>query len=214
MKRTHDLSWWALMVSLVLVGVARWWTSHATPAGRSGASAVRPAVAGVGNSPLPSPDLEGWVRHARAPRGLPDARAYTTGIVETIRITSDPAASRVLGWVESSLPPGWQDTFVLHDALVVSGALTDMARVISFASSEGLEERPREALKGEALRMQGIADDVARRWLSAKYPLMGTNAIEHILRESNREVLPLLGPYNIVGEEESIRLLAVPSAAE
>lgn len=214
MKRTRDLSWWAVMASLVLVGVARWRASPGTPAGRSGTAAVRPVGSVVGNSPLPSPVLEGWVRHGRTPRGLPDARAYTTGIVEAIRITSDPAASRILGWVESSLPAGWEDTFVLHDALVVSGALTDMARVISFASSEGLEERPREALKGEALRMQGIADDVARRWLSAKYPLLGTNAIEHILRESNREMLPLLGTYNLVGEEESIRLLAVPSAAE
>jgi len=112
--------------------------------------------------------------------------------------------------IETNLPPGWEDTFVLHDALVTAGALTDLARVTSFASSENLEANPRQALRGEALRFQNIADDVARRWFSSKYPMLGTNVVEQILREPSREMLPLLGLYNRIPDDDAIRLLDIP----
>ena len=112
--------------------------------------------------------------------------------------------------IEAVLPPGWENTFVLHDVMVASGALTDMARLLFFASGEGLEARPRDALRDEALRIQAIADDIPRRWLASKYPMLGPEGIERLLAEPNREVLPLLGEYNVLAVDDLIRILRVP----
>ena len=68
-----------------------------------------------------------------------------------------------------------------------------MSRVTSFASSVNRDREPRLALQGESLRLQQIADNVARRWLATKYPMLDTHVIESILHEPSHEVLPLLG---------------------
>lgn len=85
-----------------------------------------------------------------------------------------------------------------------------MARVTSFASSVNRDREPRLALQGESLRLQQIADNVARRWLATKYPMLGTHVIESILHEPSHEVLPLLGAYNLLPDEEALQILGIP----
>lgn len=209
MKLLRDGSWWALAASLLFL-----WSS-ARPTRLLDVERVSGAVLSRGDGGLGAGvgtevGSDGAGLRPAWKRGLLGSHAYTTGLVEVIRTTSDASAARILGLIETNLAPGWEETFVLHDALAVAGALTDLARMISFASSENLEHRPRAALRGEALRVQGIADGVARRWLAGKHPMLGANAIEQILQEPSREVLPLLGHYNLMDEGEAISVLGVP----
>ena len=209
MNRVRDGSWWALGIAVAFLTLAGWQPWRRLP--RGVAEAGIPVVANHGQQAGSASATPRAVHlrptTMRSPLG---GRGYSTGIVETIRVTGDPSGTRLLGLIETNLPPGWEDTFVLHDALVTAGALTDLARVISFASSENLEASPRQALRGEALRFQNIADDVARRWLSSKYPMLGTNVVEQILREPSREMLPLLGLYNRIPDDDAVRLLDIP----
>jgi hypothetical protein len=209
MNRIRDGSWWALGIAVAFLTLAVWRPWRRLPKG--GAEAGIPVVA-IHGQHAGSASATPRAVHLRPTtmQGPLGGRAYSTGIVETIRVTGDPSGTRLLGLIETNLPPGWEDTFVLHDALVTAGALTDLARVISFASSENLEATPRRALRGEALRFQNIADDVARRWFSSKYPMLGTNVVEQILREPSREMLPLLGLYNRIPDDDAVRLLDIP----
>lgn len=209
MNPQKDHSWSALAIAAGLLGLTLLRPSAATAHGPRQAT----------GHPSPSHPSASTPEHnptERMPilrRGEPTPRTahqYSTGIVETIRRSSDPAAVRILGLVESNLPPGWEQTFVLHDALVTAGALTDMARVTSFASSVNRDREPRLALQGESLRLQQIADNVARRWLATKYPMLGTHVIESILHEPSHEVLPLLGAYNLLPDEEALQILGIP----
>ena len=211
MSTRMDASWAALASALCLLGFAR---------ARSLPSPMVEPVAAAGRHPPsapwaplaanPAPVRGAW---RPMPRGVGTGNPtlqLTTDIMEAIRSSHDPAASNLLTSIESSVPPGWEHTFMLHDALLVAGALTEMARMTSFASSSGLESQPRAALSGEALRIQGIADGIARRWLASKYPLLGHDMTEKILREPNRDVVPLLGEYNLVDLAEAVRILGVP----
>lgn len=209
MNSSTDHSWTAVTTAAALLGLALTLT-YSAPANSRDQGARPPSSshpAATQSEIYRGGTLSSPRRAKPSPR---TAHQYSTGIVETIRLSGDPAASRILGLVESNLPPGWEHTFVLHDALVTAGALTDMARVTSFASSVDLDGQPRLALEGEALRLQQIADNVARRWLASKYPMLGTNAIESILGEPSHEVLPLLGPYNLLSDEDAVRVLGIP----
>ena len=134
----------------------------------------------------------------------------TDNAIRAIRKSGDPAGLRLLELLESSLPPGWEHTFVLHDALVVSGALTDFARLFSVSGLSEHASRHRRALAGEALRAQGIADDFARRWLATKHPLLGAAVLEEILRIPNHEILPAFDDFNLVEMDDVLRLLGSP----
>ncbi len=209
MNRIRDGSWWALGMAVAFLSLAGWqpWRRLPRGAAEAGLQVVTSHGQHAGSTFTTPRAIHGRPIRMRGPLG---GGGYSTGIVETIRVTGDPSGTRLLGLIETNLPSGWEDTFVLHDALVTAGALTDLARVISFASSENLEANPRQALRGEALRFQNIADDVARRWFSSKYPMLGTNVVEQILREPSREMLPLLGLYNRIPDDDAVRLLGIP----
>jgi|GEM_PF-6497904 len=121
-------------------------------------------------------------------------------------------SGRIQQLVASTLPPGWEKTFVLHDALVVSASLTECARLVSFASSEGLAHQPRKALSGEALVFHRKLEGFALRWMLARHPGLGEPAIREILAADNHHVLPMLGPYNLLKGPEWIEALGIPVA--
>ena len=211
MNPKKDPSWSALTIAAGLLGVALFRPSSLTANGPTQTTGHPSPSHPSASTPEHNPEEHMPLRRRweRTPR---TAHQYSTGIVETIRLSGDPASARILGLVESNLPPGWEHTFVLHDALVTAGALTDMARVTSFASSVNRDQEPRLALEGEALRLQQIADNVARRWLASKYPMLSAHVIESILHEPSHEVLPLLGQYNLLPDDEAVRALRIPVA--
>ena len=209
MKAMSDPSWWALCAATLALSVAlaRPKTIH------SDSSARAPGVRGDPIEAADEPVLPS--RPARSfalPRSHADHRVHdhSLAIIEAVHESEDPAPQRLLAWMDAVLPPGWENTFVLHDVMVASGALTDMARLLSFASREGLAARPRDALRDEALRIHAIADDIARRWLASKHPMLGPEVTERLLAEPNREVLPLLGEYNVLAVDDLVRILRVP----
>jgi len=137
------------------------------------------------------------------------SRDYLNHIIATLRDQHDPATRGILEAIEHDQPGGWAETFILHDALVASGALTDLARIFSFASSSGLERQPRKTLSGDALHVVNLADAMVRKWLVSKYPLLGDTALERIMQVPNIQALPLLGQYNLITEEEAIQRLGI-----
>jgi hypothetical protein len=209
MKTTSDPSWWALAAATLLLSVslARPKTNSSVgSAGAPGGAGDPIEAADDAVSPWqPAPPVASPQTHA----GL-RVQEHSQAIIDAVHESQAPAPQRLLAWMHAALPPGWENTFVLHDVMVASGALTDMARLLSFASADGLEARPRDALRDEALRIQAIADDIARRWLAWKHPMLGDDGIEHLLAEPNREVLPLLGEYNMLAVDDLIRILRVP----
>ena len=207
MKAKLDLSWWALGTAAVFFAWVMAQSSSRTalaPGAMRRLLAAPGATAATGQPAVKS--MAPAMSHTTSNRPVTD---YSRTIVKAVHESGDASAGRLLAWIDANLPPGWEDTFLLHDALVASGALTDMARVLSFASSRGLEARPRGALEGEALRIQGMADAIVRRWLSSKHPLLGDSMIERVLSEPSREVMPVLGEYNLVPAEELVRILGV-----
>jgi hypothetical protein len=143
------------------------------------------------------------------PPSVPD---HAQRLITEIRNSGDPATARIQQLVTNTLPPGWEKTFVLHDALVVSGSLMECARLASFASSEGLADQPRKALSGEALAFHQQLEGFALRWMLAKHPGLGEPAIREILAADNNRVLPLLGPFNLLKGPEWIEALGIPMA--
>lgn len=137
---------------------------------------------------------------------------HTQRLITEIRNSGDPATARIHQLVTNTLPPGWEKTFVLHDALVVSASLTECARLVSFASSEGLAHAPRKALSGEALEFHQKLEGFALRWMLAKHPGLGEPAIREILAANNQHVLPMLGPYNLLEGPGLVETLGIPMA--
>lgn len=144
--------------------------------------------------------------------GPPSVTDHTQRLNTEIGNSGDPSTARIHQLVTNTLPPGWEKTFVLHDALVVSASLTECARLASFASSEGLAHQPRKALSGEALAFHQKLEGFALRWMLAKHPGLGEPAIREILAADNNCVLPLLGPYNLRKGPEWIEALGIPVA--
>ena len=140
----------------------------------------------------------------------PSATDHTRRLITEIGNSGDPSTARIQQLVANTLPPGWEKTFVLHDALVVSGALTDLARLFSVSGLSEHPSRHRRALAGEALRAQEMADDFARRWLAWKHPLLAAAVIEEILRLPNHEILPAFDDFNLVEMDDVLRLLGTP----
>lgn len=213
MKARIDSSWWALALALGLLAFAA-----SRPGPETLPPPVKPDVASHGHDAAtqtaPHPTATPTMPRADAipsrQRHPSRARESSDNAIRAIRKSGDPAGLRLLELLESSLPPGWEHTFVLHDALVVSGALTDLARLFSVSGLSEHPSRHRRALAGEALRAQEMADDFARRWLARKHPLLAASAIEEILRLPNHEILPAFDDFNLVEIDDVLRLLGTP----
>lgn len=171
-------------------------TIGGTEDGRSGGGNLRPG------SPRAVPSSDG-------PRLVAEYTEQLNGVIDG---SGDPVAGRTRQLIAESLPPGWEKTFVLHDAMVVSAALTDIARLTSFASSRGLAAEPRKALAGESLEFQSLVEDFSMRWLAAKHPGLGDGALREIVAANNQRVLPLIGAYNLLGDAVSLEALGIPVA--
>lgn len=144
--------------------------------------------------------------------GPPSVTDHSQRLITEIRNSADPATARIQQLVTNTLPPGWEKTFVLHDALVVSASLTECARLVSFASSEGLAQAPRKALSGEALAFHQKLERFALRWMLAKHPGLGEPAIREILSANNHHVLSMLGPYGLLEGPGLVGTLGIPVA--
>jgi len=213
MKARIDPSWWALALALGFLGFAASRPSPAThPPSAQSSPALRRQDAPSHATPHPTatpakPRADASPSRHRNPSRAQEA---SNNAIRAIRKSGDPAGLRLLELLASSLPPGWEHTFVLHDALVVSGALTDLARLFAVSGLSEHPSRHRRALAGEALRAQEMADDFARRWLARKHPLLSASVIEEILRLPNHEVLPAFDDFNLVEMDDVLRLLGAP----
>jgi hypothetical protein len=142
--------------------------------------------------------------------GPPSVTDHTQRLITEIGNSVDPATARIQQLISKTLPPGWENTFVLHDALVVSASLTECARLVSFASSSDLAHAPRKALSGEALEFHQKLEGFALRWMLAKHPGLGEPAIREIVSANNHHLLPMLGPYNLLKGPGLVETLGIP----
>lgn len=142
--------------------------------------------------------------------GPPSATDHNRRLITEIGDSGDPSTARIQQLVTKTLPPGWERTFVLHDALVVSASLTDCARLVSFASSMELADQPRKALSGEALVFYRKLEGFALRWMLARHPGLGEAGIREVMAANNHHVLPMLGPYNLLEGPGLVETLGIP----
>ena len=205
MKAPFDSSWGAVVLAFGFLGFAA--LNRTPPKTHPASEALRAS------------DPEETLKRAATPVHEPQqptpstpsqAFEFSKAAMEAIHTSGDPEGERLLEWIESNMPPGWEYTFILHDLLVVSGSLTDISRLLSFSGDSDAPSGSRRALSGEALRVQSLADEFARRWLAAKYPMLGNRAIESALLVPNHELLPSLDQFNLVAIEEVLRLLKIP----
>jgi hypothetical protein len=202
---------------LLAVSAALFLVSFWNPAGSRAleSSDVRARTAGGGTEEGLSGGRNlrpGLPRVAPSADGARLVAEYTEQLSGVIEASGDPVTDRTRQLIAESLPPGWENTFVLHDAMVVSAALTDIARLTSFASSRGLAEEPRKALSGESLEFQSLVEDFSMRWLGAKYPGLGEGALREIVLANNQKVLPLIGAYNLLRDSAPVEALGIPVA--
>lgn len=201
MNRMNVYSRWAMALAFVLVSLriatdirAGWTRDNSLRAPSDAALGASETIAEASNPP------EVLLAHRPA---ATQVREHSTELLTAARKSEDPATRRIAQRVEESLPPGWEDSFVLHDGLLAAAALQEMARMLTHADLLGGPADARAALIGPDAEFQTFADRFALLWLERKYPLLSEEVLRSILPENALSVIPTLGPYNLFDDTEA-----------